>query len=133
MGELAKWAQENSPFLRIPDDGEVRVLYRGFKVVEDTRDPSKTKIRYIVEFEGKQKWFESAAGRVAMVMDTVGEGEEIIIKKEIVGGKAKYSVRKAEEVPGPLPWEGEKGKEKLSEKELATISKKTAAKTKSGS
>jgi hypothetical protein len=92
MGQLADWAQENSPFLKIPDNGEVRVIYRGYQEVDDNRNPGKTKIRYKVELNGQIKWFESAAARIAMSFDSIEEGDEVIIKKSFENGKNKYEV-----------------------------------------
>jgi hypothetical protein len=92
MGELSNWAQENSPFLKIPDNGQVRVIYRGYQKVDDNRNPGKTKIRYKVELNGQVKWFESAAARIAMSFDSIKEGEEVIIKKSFENGKNKYEV-----------------------------------------
>ena len=99
MGELAKWAQKHSPFLKIPDNGEVEVCYIGFKEVEDTRNPGKTKMRFEVELDGDKKWFESASGKICMSFDTFTPGDIIIIKKEFVNGKNSYSARLANEKP----------------------------------
>ena len=96
MGQLAKWAQDNSPFLKIPDGGEVTVIYRGFKEVEDQRNPGEMKIRYILELDGRPKWFESKSGRIALIFDTIEEGEEVVISKTGEGFKTRYEV----EVPG---------------------------------
>jgi hypothetical protein len=107
MGELAEWAQKHSPFLKIPDDGEVEVCYLGFKEVDDTRNPGQTKMRFEVELNGDKKWFESASGRIAMSFDSYTPGDIIIIRKDIVKGKNTYSSRKAGEKqaePEDLPF-----------------------------
>lgn len=92
MGELSSWAQKNSPFLKIPDNESVEVMYLGFKEVDDNRNPGKTKMRYEVELDGSKKWFESASGSVAMTFDMISEGEMVKITKAIVGDKPKYTV-----------------------------------------
>ena len=92
MGELADWAKKNSPFLKIGLNETVEVVYLGFKEVEDSRNPGKMKIRYIVEWDKQEKWFESAAAAVAMALDEVHEGDLIKIKKTLVGNKNHYTV-----------------------------------------
>lgn len=102
MGELTKWAQDNSPWLKIPDNGEVLVKYLKFELVDDPRNPGKQKVRYTVELEGKAKWFESTATKVAMSFDTFKEGDLVVIKKTVENNKVRYSVeageKKVEEV-----------------------------------
>lgn len=95
MGDLSKWAQKVSPFLKIADNEEIVVVYKGYKEVEDSRDPEKTKIRYIVELDGDDKWFESASARVAMSFDTFKEGEMVKIRKEVDGKQTRYYVELA--------------------------------------
>ena len=92
MGELADWAKRNSPYLKIDLNETVEVVYCGFKEVEDNRNPGKMKIRYIVEWEKQEKWFESAAAAVAMKIDEVHEGDLIKIRKTLVGNKNHYEV-----------------------------------------
>jgi len=98
MGELSKWAQENSPYLKIPDNDSVIVVYKGFKIVEDPRNPGKTKIRYTVELDGMDKWFESASARISMIMDTFLEGDLIEIKKSVENNQVRYEVKAPEKV-----------------------------------
>jgi len=118
MGDLADWAQKHSPFLKIADNSEVLVMYKGYKEIEDNRNPGQMKIRYIVELDGDDKWFESAAARVAMSMDSVQEGEFIKIKKEVKGSQTRYFVeteKKEEEEEineEPLPFDEKKPKKK---------------------
>lgn len=118
MGKLADWGQKHSPFLKIADNSEVVVMYKGFKEVEDSRNPGETKIRYIVELDGDDKWFESASARVAMSMDTIKEGEFIKIKKEVKNNQTRYYVEAA----------FEKEEEEEIEKELEVEEKKTKKK-----
>ncbi len=99
MGKLANLAQEMSPWLRVPDNTGVTVLYKGFEVVDDTRNPGQQKVRYTVEVNGKDKWFESASARVMLSFDTIEEGEEIVIFKRVKGNKIRYEIRPAGEEP----------------------------------
>lgn len=92
MGDLADWAKKNSPYLKIGLNETVKVVYLGFKEVEDTRNPGKTKLRYLMEWEKQEKWFESAAAAVAMKLDGVAEGDIVLIKKTLVGNKNHYEV-----------------------------------------
>lgn len=92
MGDLAKFAQKNSPYLKIPDNDEVEVIYLGYEEVEDQRNPGKTKIRYTVDVDGEEKWFESSSAGIAMTLDQVKEGERIVIKRAVASGKIRYAV-----------------------------------------
>jgi hypothetical protein len=94
MGELAKIAQKISPFLKIPDNDSVIVMYKGFKTVEDSRDPTKIKLRYTVELDGEDKWFESGSSRIALFFDTILEGQIVEIKRVVTDGKVRYEVEK---------------------------------------
>lgn len=97
MGKLAKLAQEMSPWLRVPDNTGVTVLYKGFEVVDDTRNPGQQKVRYTVEVNGKDKWFESASARVMLSFDAIEAGEEIVIFKSVKGNKIRYEIRPPDE------------------------------------
>jgi len=108
MGALTKWAQDNSPFLKIPEGEYVSVIYRGYKEVEDQRNPGEMKIRYILELNGKAKWFESRSGRIAMIFDSIVEGQEVVITKTGEGNKTRYEV----EVPGKEKEKESAGKKK---------------------
>lgn len=98
MGQLAKLAQEMSPWLRVPDNSRVTCLYKGFEVVDDTRNPGQKKVRYTVEVNGKDKWFESAAAKVMMAFDTIEEGEEIVIFKSVKMNKTRYEILTTEDI-----------------------------------
>ena len=97
MGKLAKLAQEMSPWLRVPDNTGVTVLYKGCEVVDDTRNPGQQKVRYTVEVNGKDKWFDSASASVMLSFDTIKEGEEVVIFKRVKGTKIRYEIRFAGE------------------------------------
>ena len=92
MGDLTKWAQKSSPFLKVPIDGECKVTYLGHKIVPDPRDASKEKVQYKVEFMKQEKLFESSAGSVAMAFDTLKVGDLVIIKKTREGQQNRYTV-----------------------------------------
>jgi hypothetical protein len=92
MGELAQLAQKVSPFLKIVDNDYVDVAYKGFRMIEDNFNPGKQKVRYLVELDGEEKYFDSGSARVMLSFDTCLEGDIVRIKKEVVNGKNKYSV-----------------------------------------
>jgi hypothetical protein len=92
MGELAKLAQSISQFLKIADNESVDVVYKGFKMIDDSFNPGKQKVRYIVEIEGQDKYFDSGSARVMMSFDSCLEGDLVRITKEIVNNKVKYQV-----------------------------------------
>ena len=93
MGRLADRARELSPWLKIPDNSCVTVTYLGYKEVEDPRNPGQVKFRYIVDVNGREKWIESASAKVAYSMDTVKEGKEIEICREVKNGKVRYEIK----------------------------------------
>jgi hypothetical protein len=90
MTDLKDWAQHNSPFLKIEDNGEVIVIYKGYKEVEDQRNPGRTKIRYTFILDGEEKWFESAATAVAIALSECSEGDIVRIQKTKEGEKTRY-------------------------------------------
>lgn len=100
MGKLATLAQSMSPWLRIPDNTGVTCLYKGFEVVDDTRNPGQQKVRYTVEVNGKDKWFESASSSVMLAFDTIEAGEEIVIFKSVKGNKTRYEVKSSDDDGG---------------------------------
>jgi len=92
MGELATMAQKISPFLKIPDNGSVIVMYKGFGMIPDNFNPGKEKVRYTVELDGEDKYFDSGSARVMLSFDTVLEGEMVKIIKEVKNNKVRYLV-----------------------------------------
>jgi len=93
MGKLAALAQNMSPWLKIPDNTGVTCLYKGYELVEDTRNPGQQKVRYTVEVNGKDKWFESASSKVMLSFDTIEVGEEIVIFKSVKMNKVRYEIK----------------------------------------
>jgi hypothetical protein len=97
MGELARLAQKMSPWLKIADNDQVEVIYRGFELVDDPRNPGKQKLRYKVEVNGEEKWFESVSARVAMSFDSFNEGDRVIIQKNVENNKIRYFIKAPKE------------------------------------
>ena len=92
MGELANMAQKISPFLKIPDNGSVIVTYKGFGMIPDNFNPGKEKVRYTVELNGEDKYFDSGSARVMISFDSVLEGEMVKLTKEVKNNKVRYLV-----------------------------------------
>lgn len=109
MGELSKWARENSEFLKVAENEAVHVIYLGFKIVPSRFDPKKEKVQYRVEVGGQEKLFESSASGVALAFDAIKEGSEVLIGRTGTGNNTKYTIelipqRKKEDVePEEIP------------------------------
>lgn len=92
MGDLGKWVSDSSPYLRLKDGESVEAVYVGFKMIQDTFNPEKEKVRYILEVDGQTKYFDSGSTKVALVFDDVSEGQEVKITAKGMARDRKYTV-----------------------------------------
>ncbi len=118
MGKLTDWAQENSQFLKVPDNGKVEVIYKKFAIFDDSRNPGAQKVRYIVEVNGKDKFFESASGKIAVFFDSIEAGDDVTIERNIEHGKVRYSAYLTNVGPGPMPFEDQTRKEEILSRDI---------------
>ena len=110
MGELAKYAQENSKFLRVPAGAKIKAKYLGHKIVQSRWDEDETTVRYFFDVDGTEKQMESKSLKLAELLDTIEVGEEIEISREGEGAQTSWKVKKTtdtEEEAEPLPFDEE--------------------------
>ena len=67
-------------------------LYKGFKVVPNSRDPEKETFRYILEVDGQKKTWDNSKMSIAMTLDRANEGDIIKIKNSGIKDEPNYSV-----------------------------------------
>lgn len=89
MGELANKAKEKSKFLLMDKGESVVVKYTGFRFIVDPKDPDVEKTQYILELNGRRKYWDNSAGRIMMIFDKIP-----------LGGYAKISRMKAMKADG---------------------------------
>lgn len=91
MGELADKAKQRSPFLKLEAGESIVAVYKGYKMVPSGFDPDKENYRFLLELEisGEKsvKYWDTGSNKVAMVFDTVKEGEKVKITKNTIVGK----------------------------------------------
>lgn len=103
MGELAEKAQKISPYLRIPDNGEVIAVYKGWKEIDDPFNPKQKRIRYVLEVDGQEKYFDNNSVKLMLVFDTIAIGEMVKIIKRVEGKKIRYYAEPYQMQPAPKP------------------------------
>ena len=91
MGQLAEEVKRRSPFLRLEAGESTVATYKGYKMVPSTYDPDQENYRFLlgIEVDGEMttKYWDTGANKVALVFDTVKEGEKVKITKNIIKGK----------------------------------------------
>jgi len=92
MGKLADLAKAMSPFLKVLPGEDVTALYKGFKVVPNSKDPEKEVFRYLLEVDGQKKSWDNAKMAIAMILDRANEGDIIKIKNSGTKDEPNYSV-----------------------------------------
>lgn len=92
MGKLKDWAEEQSSFVTLEDGESITVVYKGYKVVPNSFDPDKTTVQYVLEIDGKRKFWSTGSAKVARALDALKEGTEITIRREGEGPNTKYHI-----------------------------------------
>lgn len=93
MGDLSTWAKDNSPYIRLKAEESVTGIYKGWKVVADSFNPDKQKVQYIIEVDGKNKYFNSGSTKIALIFDGIAEGESVTITAHGDNRERKYEVK----------------------------------------
>ena len=125
MGALADLAKQRSPFLKLESGESLVAAYKGYKMVPSTYDPEKENYRFLLEVEinGEKsvKYWDTGSNKVAMVFDTVKEGERVKVTKNIIVGKSGKKDQTSWEVEPVVDEKGEvtKKQAKEIEKEMA--------------
>ena len=81
-----------TPYLKVLPGEEVSAVYKGFKVVPSTLDPTKETFRYILELDNREKFWDNSKTAIAFVFDQCGEGDIVLIKNSGDEKKGNYSV-----------------------------------------
>ena len=92
--DLKKWAGNQSAYVRIADGESVEGVFVKANEIDDTFNPGKTKIRYVLEVDNEQKFFESSSGNLAREMSKLDEGDVIKLTRSGEGMKTRYEVKK---------------------------------------
>lgn len=93
MGKLADLAKGMSPYLSVQPQEKVTALYKGFKVVPSRIDPAKEVFRYLLEVNGKEKYWDNGKMSIAFVLDKANVGDIIEISNDGNDKKGDYSVK----------------------------------------
>ncbi len=97
MGDLADKVKARSPFLKLEVGESIVAIYKGYKMIPSTYDPELEIFRFILQItvdgEVQQKYWDTGANKVAMVFDTLEEGDKVKITKNVIqkGGKEQTS------------------------------------------
>jgi len=119
MGELAKLAKARSPFLQVEPGKSTVCVYKGYKMIPDTFDPTKEKFRFILIEDGVEKFFDTSSNRVALVMDEAAEEIKNKTGKGFV--KVTRGIKTSKDGKTKTQWEAENVMD-----ESGTVSKKQA-------
>jgi len=93
MGVLADEAKKRSPFLIVADGDSVIGIYRGFRFVPNSYDPTKPdNAQFEIEVDGVSKFLRTSSAKILLFFDNVKEGEEVKISRTIVNEKSRWSV-----------------------------------------
>ena len=93
MGSLSDLVKTRSPYLKLENGESIVATYKGFKMVPSTYDPTKENFRFMLEVtindETSVKYWDTGSNKVAMIFDTIAEGEKVKITKnvEVKNGK----------------------------------------------
>jgi len=96
---LKTFADSQTQYLKIEGGQKVTGIYRGYKIVQSTFDPSKQKVQYGIEVGEVVKVFESGAGSIALFFADCAKGATIEIACELENGKKRYKIVKLEQIP----------------------------------
>ena len=93
MSELIDWAKANSPWLRMVSGEAVIVKYTGHEFIPDAFDPTKKKVRYLLEVEdGSIKFWDTASGKTAFFFGALEVGDYVKISASGEGLKRRYEL-----------------------------------------
>lgn len=85
MGELKKWASENSRFIKLSDGESFEGTFEGFA-------KSKYMGKEIIEYSLSGKTLSSSSGRLALVFDSIKPGTKVKVTRTGEGLKTFYDV-----------------------------------------
>lgn len=87
MGQLADIAKKRSPYLQLEANESIVAIYKGFKMVPSSFDPEKENFRFLlgVDIGGEKevKYWDTGSNKVALVFDSLKEGDMVKITKNV--------------------------------------------------
>ncbi len=113
MGELSKFAQQNSRFLKIEEGQTIRAAFVSFKFAKSYFNPDKDVVSYTLKTSEGNKVWNTSSGKTAEFFDKVKPGQIVSITRHGSGNNTKYDLaivesgESDEERPEPEPSEGE--------------------------
>lgn len=67
----------------------IEAVYKGYKMIPSSFDPEKENFRFILEIdisgESSTKYWDTGSNKIALVFDTLKEGDRVKITKTITG------------------------------------------------
>lgn len=91
---LDSFVKRNQKFLKLTDEESIKVIYRGFLLSADPRNPEKEKVTYKLQPVGGEKvlFMSSASVSLARRMAHISEGEMIVLTRHGEGTATSYEV-----------------------------------------
>jgi hypothetical protein len=90
----------------------VIAVYRGWREIDDPFNPKQKRIRYVLEVDGQEKYFDNNSVKLMLVFDTIAIGEMVKIMKKVEGKKIRYYAEPYQMQPPVKPAEPPKPPEK---------------------
>jgi hypothetical protein len=102
MGDLKKWADDQSPYVRLIDGDSIVAKYMGYEIIPNKFDAKKKSVKYTLIVEGEEKYFESGASSVAYQFDEIEEGAMVKISRSGDGPSTTYKVKEVVDKSGDV-------------------------------
>lgn len=93
---LEGFIKETSKFLSIQDGETVKVVYKGYSILDDRFNPGKKVVSYLFQYPGTDKtipWNKSSS-KVAAQMVKMSAGDTLEISRSGVGPQSTYRIVK---------------------------------------
>jgi len=90
MGQLKKWSDKNSKFVKIEDGQTIEAVFEGYKIITSHFDSDREVIRYLLKIDDTVKPWETGASTVAVFFDTVQPGEKVRITRHGTGKNTTF-------------------------------------------
>ena len=82
MGELANAAKKNSNFLKLEKNETVTVVFKGFRLIPSTMDPTKESAQYRFDTEFGEKFWTNGHGQIMNFFDKLTPGAVVAITRK---------------------------------------------------
>lgn len=92
MGQLNKWAKDNSRFFKIEDGETAQVVFEGFKIGKSSFNPERDVVSYTLKTSEGRKIWNSSSSKVAEFFDKAKPGQTISVHRTGEGTNTKYEL-----------------------------------------